>query len=84
MFPVGVGAPGHPHQPQEMLHEEGQVEPYDDEPEIPFAERLIQPAAAYLGEPVINAGEKSEDCARRNDVMEMRDDIVSVVQIKVG
>ena len=53
-------------------------------PEMHFAPEVAHLSAGRFGEPVINAGEKPEDCARRYDVMEMRDDVVSVMQIKVG
>jgi len=48
---------------------------------LPQKSLIFRPVA--LGNPV-KCGEKPEDCARRYDVMEMRDDVVSVVQIKVG
>jgi len=49
-----------------------------------FSPELAHLSAGRFREPIVNAGEKSEDCARRNDVMEMRDDVVGVVQIKIG
>src|SRR5205823_14915760 len=53
-------------------------------PEMHLAPEIIHFSAGRFREPVINAGEKPEDCAWRNDVVEMRDDIVGIVQIKIG
>src|SRR6266567_379339 len=53
-------------------------------PMIQAAHEIVHLSAGRFREPIINPGEKPEDCARRNDVMEMRDDVVGVVQIKVG
>ena len=48
-----------------------------------FAPELAHLSASRFWEPVIDAGKKSEDRARSDDVMEMRDDVVGVVQIKI-
>src|SRR5207249_12273869 len=53
-------------------------------PEMHFAPKLAHLSASCFREPVIDAGKKSEDRARRDDVMEMRDDVVGIVQIKIG
>src|SRR5205823_3005028 len=53
-------------------------------PEMHLAPELAHFSASCFREPVIDAGKKSEDRARRDDVMEMRDDVVGIVQIKIG
>ena len=53
-------------------------------PEVNFAPELVHASAGRFGKPIINAGEQREDGAGRDDVMKMRDDVVSVVQIEIG
>src|SRR6266567_4287807 len=53
-------------------------------PEMHLAPELVHPAAGRFREPIIDAGEESKDGARGHDVMEMRNDVVGIVQIKVG
>src|SRR5438477_3108568 len=45
---------------------------------------LTHEPPCYLRIPIINSREEGEDCSRRNDVMEMRDHIISIVQVQVG
>ena len=40
--------------------------------------------AGDLREPVVDAGEHGEDRPRRDDVVEVADDVVGVVQVDVG
>src|SRR5207248_1863715 len=49
-----------------------------------LAPEIVHHSSGRLWEPVIDAGEERENGARRDDVVEMRDDVVSVVQIKIG
>src|SRR5882757_8069771 len=49
-----------------------------------LAPEIVHHSASRLREPVIDAGKESENSARRDDVVEMRDDVVSVVQIEIG
>src|SRR5207237_2865766 len=53
-------------------------------PEMHLAPEIVHHSASCFREPIIDAGKKGENGARRDDVMEMRDDIVSVVQIEIG
>ena len=46
--------------------------------------KLVHHSAGRFGEPIIDAGEQGEDGARCDNVMEMRDDVVGVVEIKIG
>src|SRR5213083_74153 len=64
--------------------EENHIHADERRPEMHFAPEIVHLSAGRFRKPVINPGEKPEECARRNDVMEMRDDVVGVVQIKVG
>src|SRR5205814_1876915 len=49
-----------------------------------LAPEIVHHSASRLREPVIDAGKEGENSARRHDVVEMRDDVVSVVQIEIG
>ena len=49
-----------------------------------LAPEFVHHAAGRFREPKINPGEEREDCAGRDDVMEMRDDVIGIVQVKVG
>ena len=49
-----------------------------------FAPELAHLSASRFREPIIDASEESENCARRNDVMKVRDDVIGIVQIKIG
>src|SRR5262249_46976980 len=49
-------------------------------PEMDLAPEVTHLAPSCLREPVIDPGENGEDRSRRDDVMEMRDHVVSVVQ----
>src|SRR5438046_4528106 len=53
-------------------------------PEMHFAPELTHLPASRFREPVIDAREESEDCARRHDVMKVRDHVIRIVQIKIG
>src|SRR6266513_1733443 len=83
-LPAVIPAPMHPGHALQEHRKKDRVHADQRRPEMHFAPEVAHLSASRFGEPVINAGEKSEDCARRHDVMEMRDDVVSVVQIKVG
>ena len=45
---------------------------------------LVHPAPRRFREPEIDSGEDGEDRSRRDDVMEMRDDVVGIVQVEIG
>ena len=47
-------------------------------------EQLVHLPAGGLREPVVDAGEQREDRARRDDVVEVADDVIRVVQMDVG
>src|SRR5262249_3532884 len=64
--------------------QENHVHTNERRPEMHFAPELAHLSTSRFREPVIDASEESEDRARRNDVMKVRDHVISVVQIKVG
>ncbi len=82
---VGVGehAAGHPHDAEEVLDEEGQVEAEDREPEVGSAPALVEEAAAHLRKPVVGAGEDRERRAAEEHVVEVRDEVVRVGHLPV-
>ena len=47
------------------------------------AEHVVHLPAGRLREPVVDAGEQREDRARRDDVVEVADDVIGVVQVDV-
>ena len=49
-----------------------------------LAPELIHHSAAGFREPIIDPGKERENGAGRNDVMEMRDDVIGVVQIEIS
>ena len=64
-----------------MLREEGQVDADEGRPEMDLAE-LVVLVSRHLADPVIEPGEQREHRAQRQHVMEMRDDVIGVVQRK--
>src|SRR5882762_3641777 len=53
-------------------------------PEMHFSPELVHHSAGRFGEPIVDAGEQGENRARRDDVMEVRDDVISVVEIEIS
>ena len=49
-----------------------------------FTEPFIHHPARHFREPIINTREQREDRARRDDVMEVRNHVVSVVQVQIA
>src|SRR5215469_1813094 len=60
--------------------QENHVHADERRPKMHFAPELTHLSASRFRKPVIDTSEKSEDCARRNDVMEMRDHVIGIVQ----
>src|SRR6185436_5548779 len=83
-LPAVIPAPMHPRHPLQEHRKKDRVHADERRPEMHFPPELAHLSPGRFWEPEVNTGEKPEDCARGNDVMEMRDDVVSVVQIKVG
>src|SRR5436853_4492450 len=53
-------------------------------PEVHLAPELAHGSTGGLGKPIIDPGEQTEDRPGCDDVMEMGDDVISVVQIEIG
>ncbi len=62
---------------------EGYVETDHEQPEMPFAQALVEHLARHLGEPVIETSEEAEDDRSHQDVVEMGDDEIGVVQLPI-
>src|SRR5262249_48633320 len=63
---------------------ENQVHEKERTPEVNLAPKLTHHPAGKFREPVIHTGEKSENCAGRNDVMEMGDYVIGVMEVNVA
>ena len=78
------------HAPQHARHAlrehrlEHQVHEDQREPEMHPAPEFVHHPPGHLRKPVIDAGEQREDRPGRHDVMEMRDDVIGVVQVHVA
>src|SRR4029077_3092377 len=83
-LPAVIPAPMHPGHSLQEHRKKDRVHADQRRPEMHLPPEVAHLSAGRFREPIVNAGEKPEDCARRYDVMEMRDDVVSVVQIKIG
>src|SRR5229473_3034407 len=81
---VGVDAPGHAEQPDQVHREEGQVHPDEHQGEVPSAEGLGEQPACHLGPPVVHPGEQPEDSATEEDIVEVGDDVVRVGLLQIG
>src|SRR3546814_20103584 len=55
---VRVHAPWHPEEPEDVLGHEPDVEPDENRPERPPAERLIEHATSEEGAPVVQRGDE--------------------------
>src|SRR3546814_15757678 len=75
--------PGHSAHPQEVHREEQNVYADEEDPEMNLTQELVELPAADLREPVIEAGKKRKDRAKRQHIMEVGNHIIGVVQIVV-
>src|SRR3546814_6318559 len=69
--------------PQEVHREEQNVYADEEDPEMNLTQELVELPAADLREPVIEAGKKRKDRAKRQHIMEVGNHIIGVVQIVV-
>src|SRR5439155_15691072 len=74
-----VPAPMHPGHSLQKHRQKDHVHADERRPEMHFPPELAHFSASCFREPVINAGKKSEDRAGRDDVVEMRDDVMGIV-----
>ena len=74
----------HPEHSLQEHRQENHVHADERRPEMHLAPELVHHPAGRFREPIINPGEEREDRSRRDDVMEMRDHVIGVVQVKIG
>src|SRR4029450_3882018 len=83
-LPTVIPAPMHSGHSLQKHGQKNDVHTDKRRPEVHFAPELAHLSTGRFREPVINTSKEPEDRARGHDVMEMRDDIVGVMQIEVG
>src|SRR3546814_7164346 len=66
-----------------MLGEEQDVDADEEYPEMQFAKRFIVHPARHLRKPIVESREQREHRAKRQHIVEVRDDIIGVVQVGV-
>ena len=66
-----------------MLDQERDLESDEQQPEMDFAQTLVQHLAGHLGPPEVQAREHEEDHGSENDVVEVRDNEVTVGYVEV-
>src|SRR5262249_3016549 len=79
-----IPAPVHSSHALQKHRQKDEVHANQRRPEMHFPPEIVHPSAGRLREPKINASKKPEDRAGSDDVMEMRDHVISVVQIKIS
>ncbi len=67
----------------EVLGEEGEVDADEHAPEVYFCDEGRIFASAHFSEPVHESGEYSEDGSKGEDIVEVGDDVVSVVKLDI-
>src|SRR6266487_4307489 len=83
-LPAVIPAPVHPSHSLQKHRQKNHVHADERRPKMHFAPEIVHLSAGRFREPIINPREEREDRARRDDVMKMRDHVVSVVQVKIG
>ena len=66
------------HRHEDEIHENQR------QPEMHPAPEFIHLPPGHLWEPIINAGEQRKNRPRRDDIMEVGDDVISVVKMDVA
>ena len=66
-----------------MHREEGDVESDESRPEVPARQALAQHDAEDFRSPIVDAAEQGKDRAADEHVMEMRDDEIGVMNLRV-
>ena len=80
---VAGDAAGHALEPEDVLHEERQVEADEDQPEVDCPEPLVEEPAGELREPVVDAGVQREHRSAEQHVVHVGDDEVRVGDLEV-
>ena len=79
-----VPAAVHPEHALQKHRQENHVHADERGPEMDLAPEVVHLSPGRFREPIIDAGEDREDRSRRHDVMEMRDHVIGVVQVKIS
>ena len=80
---VGVHAPRHAQEPEDVHGHERRQESQAVQPEVDLAEAVAHAAPEHLGEPVVDAGEEREHGTGEEDVVEVGDHVVRVGHLPV-
>ncbi|KAF1857671.1 hypothetical protein Lal_00014188 [Lupinus albus] len=89
LVPTGEGfrvirvAARHAGEAEEVHREEQDVRTDEGQPEVQLAGPFRDDAAGHLREPVVDTGEDDEHGAERQHVVEVRDDVVRVVEVLI-
>src|SRR5260370_4298358 len=80
---VGVDAPRHSQYSRTMHEIEGEVEPDQEQPKMPFAQGLVEHAPGYFRIPVVQSGEESEKDAAHDHAAELRHHHIRTAELPV-
>src|SRR5690606_12650874 len=80
---VGLHAPRHSLEAEDVLREESEVEAGEHQPEAPAPERLADHPARPFREPVMKPGEDREEHATDQHIVEVCNDEVGVMYLPV-
>jgi len=70
----------HSGEAEEVLRKEDEVHTDEGHPEVQLADGLVVHVAAHLREPVVPAAENREDSAERKHVVEVRHNVIGILQ----
>src|SRR4029434_10198523 len=79
-----VPAPVHSKYALQKHREKNHIHADERGPKMDLAPEVVHLSPGRSLEPIIDAGEDREDRSRRDDVMEMRDHVIGVVQVKIS
>src|SRR4051812_18090668 len=80
---IRIDSPRHAAHAQDVHREERKIEADEEQPEVQLAKRLAQHASGDFWEPVVEGTEQWEYRAAKQDVVEVRDDEISVVHLPI-
>ena len=80
---IGINPARHPVQAQVVHREKGDVHPDEVEPEVGFADALVQQFPGQLGKPVIDPGKNAEQGPAEQHIMDMGHDVIGILLLIV-
>ncbi len=80
---VGVHPARHPQNAEDVHREEDHVHSDEHQPEVPFAQALVQQPPRHLWEPVIEASQQTEDRAAEEDIVDMGYHVIGVGDLPI-